>query len=193
MSLSVSGRIVHRLKADQFAWCKIPLFCNICITLNTSTCFEQYYAHLQEVKIVFLQHLVSSLSVSGPKVHRLRADIKLCIEEQAKRVYQYKNTKIKLYKNNAAIWYNKTYRAIQLTPTYANIKIKGTNSRCQRTRDAAIRFRIKQSAVNRCATRPLTEITHLIFRVTIPDAVKIQFSPPEGEHNIARNMSRYLI
>jgi hypothetical protein len=50
------------------------LFCNICITLNTSICFEQYYAHLQEVKIVFLQHLVSSLSVSDRAVHRLRAD-----------------------------------------------------------------------------------------------------------------------
>jgi hypothetical protein len=31
--------------------------------------------------------------------------IKLCNAEQAKQVYQYKNTKIKLYKNNAAIWY----------------------------------------------------------------------------------------
>jgi hypothetical protein len=47
-----------------------PLFCNICITLYTSTCFEQYYAHLQEVKVVFLQHLVSSLSVTGRTVHR---------------------------------------------------------------------------------------------------------------------------
>jgi hypothetical protein len=28
--------------------------------------------------------------------------------EQAKCVYKYKNTKIKLYKNNADIWYNKT-------------------------------------------------------------------------------------
>jgi hypothetical protein len=36
--------------------------------INTSTYFEQYYAHLQEVKIVFLQHLVSSLSVSGRAV-----------------------------------------------------------------------------------------------------------------------------
>jgi hypothetical protein len=44
-------------------WCAIPLLCNICITLNSPTCFGQYYAHLQEVKIVFLQHLVSSLSV----------------------------------------------------------------------------------------------------------------------------------
>ena len=30
------------------------------------------------------------------------------INKQAKPVQQYKDTKIKLYKNNAAIWYNKT-------------------------------------------------------------------------------------
>jgi hypothetical protein len=30
-------------------------------------------------------------------------------------------------------------------------------------------------------------------RVTIPDSVKIQFLPPEDEHSIARNMSRYLM
>jgi hypothetical protein len=29
-------------------------------------------------------------------------------------------------------------------------------------------------------------------KVTILDAVKIQFLPPEDEHSIARNMSRYL-
>jgi len=43
--------------------------------------------------------------------------IKLCYAEQAKRVYQYKNTKIKLYKNNAVIWYNKICRTRQLTPS----------------------------------------------------------------------------
>jgi hypothetical protein len=74
--------------------------------LNTSTCFEQYYAHLQEVKIVFSQHLVSSL---GRAVHRLRAH---------------------------------------------------------------------------CTAA---------HRVMIPDAVKIQFLPPEDEHSIVRNMSRYLM
>ena len=73
-----------------------------------------------------------------------RKNIKLHNAEQAKQVYQYKNTKIKLYKNNASIWYNKTCRAKQITPTYANIKMKGTNSRCQRTKEAAIRFRINQ-------------------------------------------------
>jgi len=71
-------------------------------------------------------------------------NIKLCIAEQTKRVYLYKNIKIKLYKNNAAIWYNKICRTRHVTPTYANINIKGTSSRCPRTKDAAIRFRINQ-------------------------------------------------
>ena len=66
-----------------------------------------------------------------------RKNVKLHNAEQAKPIYPYKNTKIKLYKNNAAIWYNKTCIARQVTPTYAN-------SRCQRTKDAAIRFRINQ-------------------------------------------------
>ena len=35
-------------------------------------------------------------------------NIKLC---DAKQVYHYKNIKLKLYKNNAAIWFNKTYFA----------------------------------------------------------------------------------
>ena len=34
-------------------------------------------------------------------------NIKIC---DAKQVHQYKNTKIKLYKSNAAIWCNKTCR-----------------------------------------------------------------------------------
>ena len=56
-----------------------------------------------------------------------RKNIKLINAEQAKPVHQYKDTKIKLYKNNAAIWYNKTCRTRQITPTYANIKMKGAN------------------------------------------------------------------
>jgi hypothetical protein len=55
-----------------------------------------------------------------------RKNIELHNAEQAKPFYQYKNTKIKLYTNNAAIWYNKICRARQITPTYANIKMKGS-------------------------------------------------------------------
>jgi len=37
-------------------------------------------------------------------------NIKICDVKQAKQVHHYKNAKIKLYKSNAAIWYNKTCR-----------------------------------------------------------------------------------
>jgi hypothetical protein len=51
----------HRINLFYLpTWCTIPLLYNICFTLNSPTCFEQYYAHLQEVKIVLLQRLVSS-------------------------------------------------------------------------------------------------------------------------------------
>jgi hypothetical protein len=39
--------------------------------LHSSTCFEHY---LQEVKIVSVQHLVSSLSLGDCSVHRLREE-----------------------------------------------------------------------------------------------------------------------
>ena len=39
-------------------------------------------------------------------------NIKLC---DAKQVYHYKNIKLKLYKNNAAIWFNKTCKESVLT------------------------------------------------------------------------------
>jgi hypothetical protein len=39
---------------------------------------------------------------------RGQQNIKFCNAEQTKQIYKYKNIKIKLYKNNAAIWYNKT-------------------------------------------------------------------------------------
>jgi len=70
--------------------------------------------------------------------------IKICNAKQASQIYQYKKIKIKLYKNNAAIWYNKTCRFKQLIPTYTNIRINGNNPRCQRTKNAAIRYRINQ-------------------------------------------------
>jgi len=42
-------------------------------------------------------------------------NIKSVNAQQAKKVYRYKNSKEKLYKTNAAIWYNKTCRHKQLT------------------------------------------------------------------------------
>jgi sucrose-6-phosphate hydrolase SacC (GH32 family) len=94
--------------------------------------------------------------------------MKLHNAEQTKPIYQYKNTKIKLYKNNAAIWYNKTCRARQITPTYANIKMK------------------VQSALNQCTVQTFTESEDTRCCVNT-------IFPPEDRHVDARNMSRIIM
>jgi hypothetical protein len=53
---------------------KILIYLHIIHLLKSSTCFEHYPAHLQEVYvvIVYMQPLVSSLSAGDCPVHRLR-------------------------------------------------------------------------------------------------------------------------
>ena len=46
--------------------------------------------------------------------------IKICIAKPAKEIHRYKTIKTKLYKNNAAIWFNRPCRIKQLTPNYIN-------------------------------------------------------------------------
>jgi hypothetical protein len=71
-------------------------------------------------------------------------NIKFNDAKQAIEVFQYKNTKRKLYRTNAAIWYNKTCRQKKLTPAYINIHMNGTNQQCRRTLRAAKHYRINQ-------------------------------------------------
>jgi len=53
---------------------KILIYLHIIHLLKSSTCFEYYPAHLQEVYVVtvYMQPLVSSLSAGDCLVHRLR-------------------------------------------------------------------------------------------------------------------------
>jgi len=53
---------------------KILIYLHIIHLLKSSTCFEHYLAHLQEVYVVtvYMQPLVSSLSAGDCPVHRLR-------------------------------------------------------------------------------------------------------------------------
>jgi len=53
---------------------KIFIYLYIIYLLKSSTCFEHYPAHLQEVYVVtvYMQPLVSSLSAGDCPVHRLR-------------------------------------------------------------------------------------------------------------------------
>jgi len=55
---------------------KILIYLHTIHLLKSSTCFEHYPAHLQEVYvlIVYMQPLVSSLSEGDCLVHRLRKD-----------------------------------------------------------------------------------------------------------------------
>ena len=61
-------------------------------------------------------HLVGIISLLS-MMHGT-TNIKFIDAEQAKLAYQYKNTKRKLYKTNAAIWYNKICRQKRLKPKY---------------------------------------------------------------------------
>ena len=60
--------------------------------------------------------------------------------QQAKLQNIFKNTKLKLLKMNAAIWFNKMYKTKQLTPKYFNIKINGNSIQTRNTRPAATRY-----------------------------------------------------
>jgi len=56
----------------------------------------------------------------------------------------YKNIKLKLLNANAAILFNKMFRAKQLKPDYINIRINGKTPQDKKTTANAIRFRINQ-------------------------------------------------
>jgi hypothetical protein len=71
-------------------------------------------------------------------------DVKFIDAKQAKELHQFKNIKRKLYRTNAAIWYNKTCRDKQLTPKYISIWVNGKNKQSQKTLQNAIRYRINQ-------------------------------------------------
>jgi hypothetical protein len=70
--------------------------------------------------------------------------IKFINAKQTTEMHPYKNTRRKLYKTNAAIWFNKTCRDKQLTPNYINIKINGNNRQCNSTIRTAVRYRLNQ-------------------------------------------------
>jgi hypothetical protein len=71
-------------------------------------------------------------------------NIKFINAKQTKETYKYGNIKRKLYKANAAVWYNKICREKQLTPKYISITKNGTNRQCQKTVGTASHFHINQ-------------------------------------------------
>jgi ribosomal protein L37AE/L43A len=72
------------------------------------------------------------------------SNLKFIVAKQAKAIYQCNNTKRKLCRTNAAIWYNRTCRHKKLTPAYINIRINGKSQQCQRSLRIATQHRINQ-------------------------------------------------
>ena len=72
------------------------------------------------------------------------ASLKVIDAKQVKDIYRYKNIRRKLYRINAAIWYNKTCRQGQLISAYVNIRINGKKQQCQKTLRTANQYRINQ-------------------------------------------------
>jgi hypothetical protein len=55
-------------------------------------------------------------------------NVKFISAKHTKEIHQYTNTKRKLYKTNAAVWYDKTRRDKQLTPKCISTRINGRNT-----------------------------------------------------------------
>ena len=47
------------------------------------------------------------------------------VDAKQARLHNFKNTKYKLLRKNAEIWFNKTCRLRQIKPNYINIRING--------------------------------------------------------------------
>jgi hypothetical protein len=59
-----------------------------------------------------------------------------------KRIHHYKNSKEKLIKTKAAIWFNKTCRTRHICPKYIHIQVNGNNSRSFNTKQQAVKHRL---------------------------------------------------
>ena len=63
---------------------------------------------------------------------------------QAKVCNNYKNTKLKLLKTTAAVWFNKVCKIKQLQPNYIHFRTNSKTIRDRRTTTRAIRYWINQ-------------------------------------------------
>ena len=124
------------------------IFCCICVFrfvmrkwVAACTAFWQCFPEINKLcKVASRWEYIKRnvLTMHGP------TNVKFIDAKRTKETYQYKNIKRKLYKSNAAIWYNKVCRQKQLTPNYISIRINGKNQQCQKTVQAATHFRINQ-------------------------------------------------
>jgi hypothetical protein len=88
-------------------------------------------------------HLLERKEFTLVEMHGKTA-IKIIDAQHAKLRNNYKNTKLKLLKTNAAIWFNKMCRIKQLQPNYINIRINRNRLQDKNTTNNAVRYRLNQ-------------------------------------------------
>ena len=89
--------------------------------------------------------------------------MKIIDAQQAKLCNDYKITKLKLLKTNAAVCFNKMCRIKHLNPNYINIKINGKKSQNKKTTNNAVKCRInKEIKFLYCKKQNLNQQLYLI-------------------------------
>jgi hypothetical protein len=87
-------------------------------------------------------HYLVNKKFGNIMMHRM--NVKIIEAQQARLCNSYKNTKLKLLKRNAAMWFNKMYKIKHLKPNYINVNINGEESQDKKTTTNAIKYRKNQ-------------------------------------------------
>jgi hypothetical protein len=70
--------------------------------------------------------------------------VKTIYAQQTKLNNNYTNTKYKLLKKKAAMWFTKIRGSSHLTPKHVNIRIKGNNQRNKNIKITAVKYRLNK-------------------------------------------------
>jgi hypothetical protein len=99
---------------DSTIWQSVYVICTVhyldCIKSCSDKCTLYY--------LLFNTVYIKNSPARFEPCHSSSSGTRFVIARQAKGVYQYKNTKEKLHRTNAAVWYNKLCWQLQLTPKY---------------------------------------------------------------------------
>ena len=114
-------------------------------------------------------------------------DLKLIEASQAKLVNRYINTKRKLLTTNAHIWFNRTCQNKNITPRYANLKLKGSNNATKLTQKQLIKIRINNELKFLYIKKQ--NINNQLYKSHLENAQYWQTSWPLIENNINQKLN----
>jgi hypothetical protein len=100
---------------------------------------------------------------------------------QAKLVNQYINTKRKLLRTNAHIWFNRTCKNKNITPKYVNLKLKDSNNAIKLTQKQLTKLRINNELKFLYIKKQ--QINNQLYKLYLRNAQYWQTNRPQIENN----------